>query len=255
MIYPYRIKGLVKVVEARPTQAPISRLTEALGCRRCAFYATSGLWQAEAVTVPPPEADDLISSTLLWLLRGGFNLDTYTTLALLDGLMQNDRWLMALATVSDAYAFAELLIEANIFMESARHAHGQSTPEISDRLRRTTDPSICKVINDWVRPAIPLMTPPGEFALARLFFGDAWCDLLLDGVAAGDICSVIREWSPAFLPGAVAESLGSQRHTAAVSLASIRSASRRISAARSTSPGLSRRTLDRAPRQTAGTGM
>lgn len=195
------IRNLIKVVEARPTLIPLLKLTNALGCRACNFYPDSQLWQADTKTVPPPEAEKKIESTLVWLLRRGFELHEYARFSLLDGLMQNHRWEKALDTVDDAYALTDLLIASNIFMESTKHWAGQPTPEISERLRRTIEPAICAALNKWIRPARPFVMPPTTSMLMRSLFGDAWCDLALNDISERAIFEVVAAWRPPFLPG------------------------------------------------------
>lgn len=165
-------------------------LTVALGCSVIERNGKTGAWFRLESPQPDVRHEALVCDTLKQALQHhmGHLVASYHGLALLDGLVKNDRWRLFIANADDAYALATLLVYC------------------TESMFRTVNEPFLPILNGWLMPETPLTDYPGVLALSELFFGSAWRHVVLEngGFRWSEIPHLIKVSRPPFLPGLVA---------------------------------------------------
>jgi hypothetical protein len=167
--YKKQISVLLKkmlVSRAKARYHDMRPLLEALGCR---MTHTSGAFLA-------PSASDevLVKDALLQVLRSGsgMGISYGDSFSILDGLAQNDRWRDLLHSQESARSLVDAILVVPQFQFEFRNTD-PSTPAVIIALT---------ILNGWLQPLVSFTSVPSYEALVRAFFGDAWCNIVADGL-------------------------------------------------------------------------
>jgi hypothetical protein len=186
-------------------ESDLNPLLSMLGCRYVAegrdgvkilFSPEIFLDEYESLIVPA-----LIEALLSQARRPGGGAPE-NCMAILDGLLKNERWRACLKSTDTAMALAIMLVD---LMDAVPYSAAGST------LRDSVLPPFYGMLNEWLRPTAPF--DPNEprdmfkhmFKLVRAMFGDHWCDIALSGPEEmekpWEVPGIIRATRPEFLPG------------------------------------------------------
>lgn len=220
MSYDLEIKRMAKFHMTSRTDAngirSILPLLAKLGCR-CIRYDrdSSADWFNDEHAQPEAEHEGLVVSTLLEVLRSNFECHNGVSwidqVALLDGLVRNNRWLTCLQQIDDAHSFALLSIDCSQMIQNLKGHPMEST------LISTLVPDVCSMLNMWISPVEPFTAYPVAGVIARHLFGDAWYYSVLDGDFDIKLKPIeVLSMRPPFVQGLV-----SYQHDAPLSLPSM----------------------------------
>lgn len=172
----------------------IESLVAALGCS----YSDSDSASLHVPNQPDPSNEYLVQATLLQAIRWHSTVDGYISdgIALLEGLIRNDRWRQCLKNTNDAVVLSALLMD---FAVGEKYA---------GKLHALVSPGVCGILNSWLLPPSPIEAPLSPTELARALFGDAWYDISIghcsDELTVGRF---VLSSKPPFRPGLLADHL------------------------------------------------
>lgn len=154
---------------------PSAELLVHLGCRRIISEATA--WSLSKTQSTPDSHErfvgEILASLLLAQAIQGGNTDEWE-MALLDGLLQRERWRLCLETEAGAYAFA-LALRKFVWLTSPGFVGESYRVVLSEALGQ----GVGRLLGDWLlRPELASV-PISVAGLTHALFGDVWCDLFL----------------------------------------------------------------------------
>jgi hypothetical protein len=205
-------------------------LASALGCTTLRYGSEcSGRWDSWSLyspDQPPIQCEGLVCQSLLAALMfaeppkvvaiGSAKklvdyLKTEKLASLVDGLHRNRRWMRCLDTLDGAHRLAALLVTFPALHYSARSFVAGAS------LTQAISAGAYSIANEWLQPNEPYAGGAlvGAFIcekLARSIFGNAWCDLMLDGVEfdrmpSPEMYDFIVSSKPPFRPGLLPDHL------------------------------------------------
>jgi hypothetical protein len=164
-------------VTKRTPEDSMAPLLSLLGCRNVSYLPNGIDKRFEEPAQPDAIHEELISGTLLKLLRlhmeNGDGRDPHNAFAILDGLARNNRWRACLETLSVANDLAALLVDASLSL-------GGFTPDANSPIYALVEPCIpalYAMLNEWLEPVPAFSKTTLMTEVARAFFGNIWYDL------------------------------------------------------------------------------
>lgn len=207
MPYPDRIIHLVE--EFLPVIDKIGAAAEL-----CIQLGTAGLqwdfeqhWNIDPAQATPVEHEDLITETLLHLLRlYGAKRDFIddSDFSILDGLWKESRWRRCLEDTGDSHALAALVLGV---LDRTGSSHGnENYDEVVADLSHSI---IMSLGHEWL--GISYTELPSMERLTKDFFGDAWYEFVVlnDSNLVSNIPEAVRTLLPPFRDGLLAARLSS----------------------------------------------
>jgi hypothetical protein len=199
--YEERIASLVeKHITNRPIAPYLSTadLVSALGCRN--IGDPNRLQAFDVPEQPNPEYEALVVSTLLLTLHSHLARPAYNShdgLAIIDGLMRNQRWRECLKDLDTAYAFAILLSDGSLAPDDRKPVD----PDTNLNLKRTVEIDARIALQDWIPNVVHPLVQPRR--LVKAMFGEVWFDLVVVGldIATHHLPDAIKGLRPPFSPG------------------------------------------------------
>lgn len=192
--YAETINTLIALHLVKGESESIEALVAALGCRHSNRTDDAFCVPEQPSPLDEPVVQAALQHSVRWhSAEGGHSVDG---IALVDGLIKNGRWRQCLASTDDAIALTILLMDFAIIEDYDRYLHA------------ALKPGACAILNEWLSPSNPITEPLQPAALARLFFGDAWCDISFHaGEAECQIGTYVSQSRPPFLPGILGRQL------------------------------------------------
>lgn len=193
--YAMRLAASVIAWRDLRTRAQFEDLASVLGCQHA----------ATSFTGPPAgaEHEQLIRDTWVVLLREQLGLGQPTGFMcwfIMDGLLENDRWRTLLGTESDAHAFAAFIVRFLVGSGLSGSRAVAVDPEDFDT-SAAVQKKFRTVLAPWLAP-LDLSRPFTLSELARAFFGEAWCTLVMDANPRPVfLYHLIMDERPPFMPG------------------------------------------------------
>lgn len=175
------------------------RLAHFMGCRNL-IYANG--YRLVAPEQPRSNCEDVTRAALVVMLMhiDGVGPDSdIRGLSVLDGLLRNDRWRACLETPSGAYAFVALAARVIALPDASAMAVISSEKDWLELHMETTFLA-GDVLKEWLLPPSEarMLSPR---MLAAALFGEAWCNIVIDGVRNLRLDRVIAETRPPFVHG------------------------------------------------------
>jgi hypothetical protein len=150
-------------------------LLSLLGCRTVRYESDGVEQRFDEPEQPDSEHEELVTKTLLTLLRKTMENNTgddpHDAFSLLDGFARNNRWRACLETRTAANELAVLLLDASMTLgcfTDGSPIYALVLPGFS---------SLYAMLNEWVKPAQPFTEKTAMAEIACTLFGNVWYDL------------------------------------------------------------------------------
>lgn len=184
---PEKIRAYMSRAETFKGGLPSDLLT-LLGCPH---RATPGGFKLVIPEVQVEHRESIGDALVVLLAHAATRLGIYSDDAptLLSGLYASGAWKRCLLNESEAYDMAAVAL-----------CHLQAFVD-EDGLDAFTQPTICRLLNEWLQPRVSWNKLPDVETAAALLFGDVWCalrDPARQSVYAG---TMVHRERPPFLPG------------------------------------------------------
>lgn len=171
---------------------PLTPFAEFLGCAHERLSPERVEYIENNPPQPSPEHEPLVLAALLQALRAVYpscEKGLYDVLPILDGLCRNQRWKVCLESLTDAYAFAALVVHFVVA--------GNMEFDLLERSR---------LFESWppgMDSATMAAKPTTLRAIVNAMFGSAWLDIRFsaESYSALYLADIIVEERPPFAPG------------------------------------------------------
>lgn len=147
---------------------------------------------------PPACEELLVTNTLLHALHWYCDVQGHMVdgVLILDGLLRGQRWKSCLTSTRGAICLTIVLLE----FFNGRDSDGYFS--YAKGLRSRMLPGVLSLLNEWLRPVVPLKEPSSVDVLLPSLFGAAWCTIhLTDDSDLWNARLMILNHQPPFVPG------------------------------------------------------
>jgi hypothetical protein len=194
--YEYRVKQAIEQwLTKSQTRDLLISLSSLLGCEHL-----GDTHLASALPPPGMASEKLIQQTWVRMLIAydqSISKSWIVERHIIAGLLQNDRWHVLLDTEDDARAWISLLAR----FQSRGAAENKALPLDDINMNRSVADALRGVLIEWLAPYLGT----GDYVqrdFAQVFFGDAWCAMVLEGCAEEiSLATLLDSTRPPFLPG------------------------------------------------------